>query len=53
MQVALWLAAFFAVYGVYARFLARDPHPVYAWYAWGLALMWLGLAWVSRKGTRP
>jgi hypothetical protein len=47
------LALCFAVYGVYARYLAAEPHPLYGAVAWVMAVMWLGLAWVSRRGTRP
>lgn len=52
-QVAVVMAVFFVAYGVHARWLAGDPHPVYALVAWAMAVMWLGLAWISRKGTRP
>jgi hypothetical protein len=52
-HVAVVIAALLAAYGIYARFLAADEHPVYAMWAWVMAGLWLGLAWVSRKGTRP
>jgi len=52
-QMAVLMAAFFAAYGVHARFLTADPHPLYAIVAWVMAALWLGLAWVSRRGTRP
>lgn len=52
-QVAVVMAVFFAAYGIHARWVAADPHPTYAVVAWVMAVLWLGLAWVSRKGTRP
>jgi hypothetical protein len=52
-QVAFAFAVFFTLYGFYAMFLSETPHPLYAGFSWLLALLWLGLSWVSRKGTRP
>jgi len=52
-QVAVVIGVFFVAYGVYAMWLAGEPHRLYATGSWTLALMWFGLAWASRKGTRP
>jgi hypothetical protein len=46
-QVAVVFAAFFLAYGVYARWLSADAHPLYAFASWGMGLLWVILAFTS------
>ena len=52
-QVAVVIGVFFIAYGVYAMWFTVEPHAKYAAFSWVLAVLWFGLAWMSRKGTRP
>lgn len=46
-QVAVIFAAFFLAYGVYARWLSADMHPLYAFASWGMGILWVILAFLA------
>jgi hypothetical protein len=50
--VAVVIATFFLAYGAYARWFAADEHPLYALASWGMGVVWLVLALLSRGDER-
>ncbi|HEY3268533.1 MAG TPA: hypothetical protein VGM37_16560 [Armatimonadota bacterium] len=51
-QMALVIAVFFIALGLCARFLTKEAHPLYSMGSFGLAAMWMGLAWTSKNTRR-
>lgn len=50
--MALVIAVFFIALGLCARFLTKEAHPLYSMGSFGLAAMWMGLAWTSKNTRR-